>query len=900
MERDFVFKPTKEHIVRLKIHHGGMFIYKPSTVYVNGHIVEEEWGWDVDTMSYIDLTKVIKSIGYKAFKCLWYKHPQKALCRRLKPLNDVARFDVVEVYMEDGVIERCDKKLNDVKGDEVVVIDGAEVEPVVVGEVQVEAEVHVEGEVQVEGEVNVEEAKVQVEGQADVEPQVQLDEEGLVEVEVQVEDEAGGVGEMEVVVQCMDDIDVGVDKYDDDVESKESDEDYVGDKEDDDDSSDCSEVSDSDFEENSDWTAWLESATFSQSTEATFDTNKVDSRNSNLADDDLADEVEYSDELDTPPGSEDEGPPKVRYPRFKVPENDEDVKFEVGLQFNSKKQILEVVKTFAVISKKNLKIKKNDKRRVILISKQKGCPFYLRVRKSMQATYWQVVTFKDEHCCFGTATNSQDTPKWASKMLMSLLMHSPDMRLKAIVAYALEKWGFRMSMDQAYRAKVKAMEKIEGATKDQYKHLRSYVAELIEKNKNSTVKIKCDLTPHGPVFERMYVCLEACKNAFVTTCRPLIGLDGCFLKGEFGGQLLSEVGKDGNNQMFPFAYGLVEVIKELGENVEHRLCIKHLYGNWKKKYPGAHMKELMRMIKTYDVEAWKDLERLNPASWTKSSFKVNTKCDLQVNNMCEAFNNVIMEYRDKPIITLLEGIRFYISSRIVKLRTILIRYEGSIYPKVQQIIEKNKKACEAWRAHWCGDVDLSLFETYYRKWELTRIPCTHSIPCMWINSVEPELSVNSYYRKSTVLTTYSFIVYPCNGPNLWPPLQTPVMLPPIMRRAHRRPKKARNKKNDESTKRSNLAKQSRLVVCKNCRTIGHDRRTCKGKTAANRTIPKGGNKNLKRQSPCLTPVAAKKQKNDPSSSQTTSAGHQGGLIGGVALPITLAHPCFMWIQIKKP
>jgi len=58
--------------------------------------------------------------------------------------------------------------------------------------------------------------------------------------------------------------------------------------------------------------------------------------------------------------------------------------------------------------------------------------------------------------------------------------------------------------------------------------------------------------------------------------------------------------------------------------------------------------------------------------------------------MSEAFNNVIMEYIDKPIITLLEGIRFYISSRIVKLRTILMRYEGSICPKVQQIIEKKK------------------------------------------------------------------------------------------------------------------------------------------------------------------------------------------------------------------
>eukprot|EP00256_Glycine_max_P068192 XP_025982787.1 uncharacterized protein LOC102664952 isoform X1 [Glycine max] len=325
---------------------------------------------------------------------------------------------------------------------------------------------------------------------------------------------------------------------------------------------------------------------------------------------------------------------------------------------------------------------------------------------------------------------------------MSLLMHSPDMRLKALVAFALEKWGFKLSMDQAYRAKVKAMEKIKGSTRDQYKHLRSYATELLDKNKNSTVKIKCDLSPHGPIFERIYVCLEACKSAFVTTCRPLIELDDCFLKGEFGGQLLTAVGKDGNNQMFPIAYaivesenysswkwfvdllivdldgiqegcwafisyqqkGLVKVIKELGENVEHLLCVKHLYGNWKNKYPGAHMKELMWMagqattipnwekamlqIKNYDEEAWKDLQKLNPACWTRFAFKVNTKCDLQVNNMCEAFNNVIMGYRHKPIITLLEGIRFYISSRIVKLRTILMRYEGSICPKIQKIMEK--------------------------------------------------------------------------------------------------------------------------------------------------------------------------------------------------------------------
>ena len=69
--------------------------------------------------------------------------------------------------------------MNDVEGDEVVVIDGVEAEPIVEAEVQVEGEVLVEAEVQVEGEIEVE-AEVEVEGQVDVEGQVQVDDEGLI------------------------------------------------------------------------------------------------------------------------------------------------------------------------------------------------------------------------------------------------------------------------------------------------------------------------------------------------------------------------------------------------------------------------------------------------------------------------------------------------------------------------------------------------------------------------------------------------------------------------------------------------------------------------------------------------------------------------------------------------
>ncbi|KAH1246930.1 hypothetical protein GmHk_06G016924 [Glycine max] len=113
--------------------------------------------------------------------------------------------------------------------------------------------------------------------------------------------------------------------------------------------------------------------------------------------------------------------------------------------------------------------------------------------------------------------------------------------------------------------------------------------------------------------------------------------------------------------------------------------------------------------------------------------------------------------------------------------------------------------------------------------------------------------------------------YTSDGSNLWFPLQTPVM-----RRALGRPNKARNKRNDESTNRFKLPRQSKLVVCKKCGKIDHNKRTCKGKTTTDRNIPKGGNKNLKRQTTSPTNVVTKKQKNVSCTSGTTSAGIQGG------------------------
>ena len=145
-----------------------------------------------------------------------------------------------------------------------------------------------------------------------------------------------------------------------------------------------------------------------------------------------------------------------------------------------------------------------------------------------------------------------------AKKFIPLLRQTPDIKVSSLIEHARKNWGVFLGKRKAYRAKTRAIEMIQGATSDQYIYLRNYAAELLRSNPESTVKIKSSLGAGEPVFERIYICLSATKTGFAKHCRPLIGLDGCFLKGMYGGQLLAAVGKDANNQMYPIAYAVVE------------------------------------------------------------------------------------------------------------------------------------------------------------------------------------------------------------------------------------------------------------------------------------------------------------------------------------------------------
>ena len=75
----------------------------------------------------------------------------------------------------------------------------------------------------------------------------------------------------------------------------------------------------------------------------------------------------------------------------------------------------------------------------------------------------------------------------------------------------------------------------------------------------------------GPRFKRIYVCLGPIRKGLKIGCRPIIGLDGCHLKRPYGGQLLTAVGCDSNDGMYPISWAIVEA-----ENTDSWNCFLNL------------------------------------------------------------------------------------------------------------------------------------------------------------------------------------------------------------------------------------------------------------------------------------------------------------------------------------
>ncbi|XP_031108377.1 uncharacterized protein LOC116012841 [Ipomoea triloba] len=325
-------------------------------------------------------------------------------------------------------------------------------------------------------------------------------------------------------------------------------------------------------------------------------------------------------------GSESEGEVSKHVATFQEKNlHKEGFKFQEGMIFNSSAEFKWDVKCHQAMRRKDIKFVKNEGRRVSVKCREKNCKWTIYSSKSNENCPFTIKTYRSEHICGDQYENKIINSGFLAKFYKDEFRLNTSWGRMEFQEHVKAKFNCQLSMHQSYRAKKQALKYLEGSEGEQFDLLHDYCEELRRTNPGTKVKLKLDseFTVHDRSrFLRLYICFGACKEGFLLGCRPLIGLDGCHLKGsKKGGQLLSVVGIDANNNMFPIAFSIVEgelkdswkwflqqldddlsisenphswtimsdkqkgllpVVDEVLPNVEHRFCARHMHANFQK------------------------------------------------------------------------------------------------------------------------------------------------------------------------------------------------------------------------------------------------------------------------------------------------------------------------------
>lgn len=319
-----------------------------------------------------------------------------------------------------------------------------------------------------------------------------------------------------------------------------------------------------------------------------------------------------------------------------------DPEFTVGMVFPTVDVLKKAIKEHALKSHRAIRLVKNDRVR-IRAKCEKGCPWMLFASVVPRTSSYMIKTMNYEHTCILNFEGKKLRSRWLCEKYLNHWKANPNWTFASFEQQVRDDLKIDPTRWHYYRAKKMALKLIEGSVKEQYSRLWDYCEALRSTNPGSTIKMMCDSQQEGQnaQFQRLYVCMDACKKGFKAGCRRIIGLDGCFVKGPHRGQLLAAVGIDPNNAIYPIAFavvesecfdswdwfmgfliedleinnsngftfmsdrqkGLIEAVKKHCSESPHRFCVRHLYNNFKVQHKGLVLKQSVWNIARATTEA---------------------------------------------------------------------------------------------------------------------------------------------------------------------------------------------------------------------------------------------------------------------------------------------------------
>lgn len=505
---------------------------------------------------------------------------------------------------------------------------------------------------------------------------------------------------------------------------------------------------------------------------------------------------------------------------------------------------------------------------------------------------WQIKVLPFEHNCPTTKLKEgrMATQGWVADRLGDWLKKNPQKGAKDAKEKLEEQYEIKLKYSKVWAGMKLALENIHGTYEESFQLLFNWAAEMERVSPGSLIEIEVQKVSKKMCFKRIFVALQPCVHGFLEGCRPYIGVDSTMLTGKYTGQLASATSVDGHNWLFYVAFaifdsetednwtwfmqllhraignrpglvistdackGLESAVDAAFPEAEHRECMRHLYGNFMKKYRGPiftqhlypaarsytedgfrwHMQQIAET--SPDAIGW--LEKHHGRIWYRCGFSEESKCDYLTNNVSESFNKQIKPMKALLLHELVDGLRELIMEKMALRRNIGRLMEDGILPNVIKDLNKASNSLRVVKIARGDDdfaevtlvhadnitrrhtVDLQNHRCSCRQWQITGKPCNHALAWICANRGKIEDYVHDYYSVQRFKATYAAMVPPMTDRSQWPIVDLGYkVFPPKQKRGAGRPRVQRI--------RGVLEPGRRTVKCRRCGDFGHFEKTCK-------------------------------------------------------------------------
>ncbi|WMV33667.1 hypothetical protein MTR67_027052 [Solanum verrucosum] len=269
------------------------------------------------------------------------------------------------------------------------------------------------------------------------------------------------------------------------------------------------------------------------------------------------------------------------------------------------------------------------------------------------------------------------------------------------------------------RAKMNVINKFLGDWKLEFSKLLDYADMIKSTNPRTSCWVRTDneTVPRKYLFKYLYVCFGALKNGWLRGCRKIIGLDGGFFKGACKGELLVVVGKNGNQQMYPIAWAVVD------QETKHS-CSWFL----------SYLIQDLQLGDGNGITIMSDMQK---------------GLDLVVDGLLPNVERRMCA-RHKTVISMLEDIRHKMMDSHGDVIKFVDTWISDISPMARLTLEINKEIGRKLKVNWNHDTGFEILEGEYRHivnmanktcscrlWQLKGIPCQHLVCALHHIGQEP-------------------------------------------------------------------------------------------------------------------------------------------------------------------